>query len=140
MCTKGGERCHHLQISICTKGDERCHHHVQMSMCTKGDEKCHHHVQMSMCTKGDDKWLNRASGVVGSIAWFNPTKPGPQPRALWNCVCTVKLLYNGHPFCRGLVAVVDECPLVRGCGKMSTNPRVERSRSFNSYKVGPSIF
>ncbi len=28
---------------------------------------------------------------------------------------TVKLLNNGHPFCRGLVAVVDECPLVRGC-------------------------
>ncbi len=30
---------------------------------------------------------------------------------------TVKLLNNGHPFCRGLVAVVDECPLIRGCGK-----------------------
>ncbi len=56
---------------------------------------------------------------------------------------TVKLLNNGHPFCRGLVAVVDECPLIRGCGKMTTNPRVwslERSRSFNLYKVGPSIF
>ncbi len=30
---------------------------------------------------------------------------------------TVKLLNNGHPFCRGLVAVVDECLLIRGCGK-----------------------
>ncbi len=42
--------------------------------------------------------------------------------------CTVKLLYNGHPFCRGLVAVVDECPLVSGCGKMSTNPSVWRGQ------------
>ncbi len=32
---------------------------------------------------------------------------------------TVKLLNNGHPFCRGLVAVVDECQLLRGCGKLS---------------------
>ncbi len=41
---------------------------------------------------------------------------------------TVKLLNNGHPFCRGLVAVVDECPLVSGCGKMSTNPCVWRGQ------------
>ncbi len=41
---------------------------------------------------------------------------------------TVKLLNNGHPFCRGLVTVVDECPLVRGCDKMSTNPRVWRGQ------------
>ncbi len=40
----------------------------------------------------------------------------------------MKLLNNGHPFCRGLVAIVDECPLVRGCGKMSTNPRVWRGQ------------
>ncbi len=56
---------------------------------------------------------------------------------------TVKLLNNIHHFCRGLVAVVNECPLIRGCEKMSTNPHVwnlERSRSFNLYKVGPSIF
>ncbi len=39
---------------------------------------------------------------------------------------TVKLLNNGHAFCRGLVAVIDDCPLVRGCGKMSTNPHVWR--------------
>ncbi len=44
---------------------------------------------------------------------------------------TVKLLNNGHPFCRGLVAVVDECLLIWGCGKMSTNPRVEMSKLFN---------
>ncbi len=31
----------------------------------------------------------------------------------------MKPLNNGHPFGRGLVAVVDECPLFRGCGKMS---------------------
>ncbi len=36
---------------------------------------------------------------------------------LINMTDTVKLLNNGQPFCRGLVAVVDECPLVRGCGK-----------------------
>ncbi len=58
---------------------------------------------------------------------------------------TVKLLNNGHPFCRCLVAVVEECPLVRGFGKMSTNPQVWRdqgrliytksvSRSFRSTK------
>ncbi len=41
---------------------------------------------------------------------------------------TRKLLNNGHPFCRGLGAVVDECPLVRGCGKTSTNPRVWRGQ------------
>ncbi len=41
---------------------------------------------------------------------------------------TVKLLNNGHPFCRGLMAVVEECPLVRGFGKMSTNPCVWRGQ------------
>ncbi len=47
---------------------------------------------------------------------------------LYMMLYTVKLLNNGHPFCRGLVAVVDECPLVRGCRKMSTNPRVWRGQ------------
>ncbi len=41
---------------------------------------------------------------------------------------TVKLFNNGHPFCRGLVAIVDECPLLRDCGKMSTNPSVWRGQ------------
>ncbi len=41
---------------------------------------------------------------------------------------TVKLLHNGHPFCRGLVTVVDKCLLGKGCGKMSTMC-VERWRS-----------
>ncbi len=43
-------------------------------------------------------------------------------------VLTVKLLNNGHPFCRGLVTIVDECPLVQGCGKMLTNPSVWRGQ------------
>ncbi len=46
---------------------------------------------------------------------------------------TLKLLNNGHPFCRGLVAVVDKCPLIRGCGKMSTNPWVWRGQSRLTY-------
>ncbi len=46
---------------------------------------------------------------------------------------TVKLLTNGHPFCRGLVAVVDECSLLRGCRKMSTNPHVWRGQGHIIY-------
>ncbi len=54
---------------------------------------------------------------------------------------TVKLLNNGHPFCRGLVAVVEECPLVRICWKMSTNTRVWRGQGRLIYtKSDPRSF
>ncbi len=47
------------------------------------------------CTFGKDVYilakdiLNRGSGTVGPIAWFNPPKPGLQSRAICDTVCTI---------------------------------------------------
>ncbi len=49
------------------------------------------------CTSGKDVYilttdtLNRGSGMVGLITWFNPPKPGPQSRALSDAVCTLSI-------------------------------------------------
>ncbi len=49
------------------------------------------------CTSGKDvhilatDTLNRGSGTVGPIAWFDPPQPGPQSRALCGAVCTLPI-------------------------------------------------
>ncbi len=35
--------------------------------------------------------LDRGSGTVGPITWFNPPRPGPQPTALCGTVCALSI-------------------------------------------------
>ncbi len=50
-----------------------------------------------ICTSGKDVYilgtdtLNRGSGMVGPISWFNPPKPCPQSRAFCGTVCAFSI-------------------------------------------------
>ncbi len=35
--------------------------------------------------------LNRGSGIVGPITWFNPPKPGLQSKTLCDTVCALSI-------------------------------------------------
>ncbi len=39
----------------------------------------------------DTDTLNRGSGTVVPITWFNPPKPGPQSRSLCDTVCALSI-------------------------------------------------